>query len=106
MRLLLVLVLLLMGGLQVLQASEYRTSGESHTASSHEGTPHAGMPRSCCPNAGAHAGCCPDACSSPAAIANAAGISLWCGRVDRVAALEAGTFVSRGESPLIRPPIL
>jgi hypothetical protein len=101
MRRLLVLVLLLIGGLQVLQASEYRTSRENQAGAS-----HAGMPHSCCPNAGAHASCCPDACSSPAAIANSAEISLGCGRGDRVAALEAGAFMSRGESPLIRPPIL
>jgi hypothetical protein len=111
MRRLLVLVLLLIGGLQVLQASEYRTSRENEAGASHAGTPqagmpHAGMPHSCCPSAGAHASCCPDACSSPAAIANSTETSLWCGRRDHVAALEAGAFMSRRESPLIRPPIL
>lgn len=95
MRGLLVLMLLLIGGLQGLQASEYRPSEERTSRAQH----------ACCPHAGAHASCCPDACASPAVIADSPGLSLWCAREGHLIAIEAGIFASRGESPLIRPPI-
>ena len=84
---LLLLVFLLLGGLQVSQSF---ASVAAHA---------------CCPDAGLHSSCCLDAGLAPLASAASNGTSLWCGRTVCAAPLKSGLFRSRGESPLIRPPI-
>jgi hypothetical protein len=62
--------------------------------------------KSCCPSGLHTAGCCQDACMAMIAIA-ASPVSLaWYGRTAPPAQLRISTFFSRGDSPLIRPPIL
>jgi hypothetical protein len=62
--------------------------------------------KSCCPNGIHTAGCCQDACVAVMAMA-ASPVSLaWYGGTAPAAQLRISTFFSRGDSPLIRPPIL
>jgi hypothetical protein len=77
-----------------LMQSDNQTSAESHHAS-----------HKCCPTGGLNASCCPDACVASVAIPNSSGLVVGSGRT---APLQFRTtiFFSRGESPLIRPPIL
>jgi hypothetical protein len=62
--------------------------------------------KSCCPSGLHTAGCCQDACVAVIAIAASPASLAWYGRTAPPAQLRISTFFSRGDSPLIRPPIL
>ena len=62
---------------------------------------------SCCPSGTHAADCCQYACPAIAGIIGfPPALSAWNGRVDIVLPSLADTFSSRGDLPLIRPPIL
>jgi hypothetical protein len=62
--------------------------------------------KSCCQNGLHSLGCCLDACVAVIAIATSPVSLAWYGRAAPPAQLRISTFFSRGDSPLIRPPIL
>jgi hypothetical protein len=62
--------------------------------------------KSCCPSGLHSVGCCLDACVAVIAIATSPVYLAWYGRAAPPAQLHISTFFSRGDSPLIRPPIL
>jgi hypothetical protein len=62
--------------------------------------------KSCCPSGLHSVGCCLDACVAVIAIATSPVSLAWYGRAALPAQLRISTFFSRGDSPLIRPPIL
>src|SRR5258708_4580747 len=106
MRQLLALVLLLAVGLQGSLAafaavdpaqSACQTAAESQAGPSH--TP-------CCPS-GSHAmNCCLDACPTAVAVSSSDTALVWYRRGKSSPQSPTTTFSSRGDSPLVRPPIL
>jgi tRNA splicing ligase len=62
--------------------------------------------KSCCPSGIHTASCCLDACLSAVAVTMSPASMVWNGRTVRALLFRTATFSSRGDSPLIRPPIL
>jgi hypothetical protein len=72
------------------------SAAESHLAAAHP---------TCC-GSGSHAmNCCPDTCSPTVAIAASTAQFIWYGRSAPAVHFRTTSFSSRGDSPLIRPPI-
>jgi hypothetical protein len=67
---------------------------------------HHAASHTCCPDNGSRASCCPDACVAAVAVTPSAGLLAWQGRTAPAIHFQSTTFSSRGESPLVRPPIL
>jgi hypothetical protein len=61
---------------------------------------------SCCPSGLHTASCCLDACIAAMAIAVSPLSLVWYGRAGSALQFRSTSFSSRGDSPLIRPPIL
>jgi hypothetical protein len=78
--------------------SDCQTSGESQNAAD----------KACCPSGVHAASCCSDACLSAATAAVSASPTplIWHSRTAPVLQVGTAAFFSRGDSPLIRPPIL
>src|ERR1019366_3789902 len=69
-------------------------------------SPLAAAHHTCC-DPGSHAmNCCPDSCAPTVAIAASIAPVIWYGRSAPAVHFRATSFSSRGDSPLIRPPIL
>jgi len=62
--------------------------------------------KSCCPSGLHTASCCLDACVAAMAIAVSPLSLVWYGRTGSALQFRSTSFSSRGDSPLIRPPIL
>jgi len=62
--------------------------------------------KACCPSGLHSVGCCLDSCVAVIAIATSPVSLAWYGRAAPPAQLRISTFFSRGDSPLIRPPII
>jgi hypothetical protein len=77
--------------------SDCQTITESHAGASH--TP-------CCPSESHMANCCLDACPAALAVTASSAAVVWYCRTASFLQLRTTTFSSRGDSPLIRPPIL
>jgi hypothetical protein len=60
----------------------------------------------CCPSGLHTASCCLDACPSGVAVTASPASLVWYGRTVRALLFLTANFSSRGETPLIRPPIL
>jgi len=73
-------------------------SGEMHSHAAH---------KPCCPG-GSHAVscCCPDVCGTVMGVPLTTSSLAWYGRSALIPQLSIESFSSRGDSPLIRPPIL
>ena len=84
-------------GIPVMQ-SDCQTSAESQDVAD----------KSCCPSGVHTASCCSDACFAavPAAVGASPTSLIWHSRTLPVLQVGAAAFFSRGDSPLIRPPIL
>jgi hypothetical protein len=61
---------------------------------------------SCCPKGQQTMSCCLVACLTAAAVAVSPASSLWYGRTASALPSSSMAFSSRGDMPLIRPPIL
>lgn len=61
---------------------------------------------SCCPNGLHTASCCLDVCLATAAVTVSPASLVWYGRTAPARQFHTTSFSSRGDSPLIRPPIL
>ena len=103
-RQIIVLVLMLAVCLQtapVLFAAAPQTSSECQSSS------EVHSDRSCCPSGVHTASCCLDACLMVANVALESSLpSVWIGHLALNAQFQASAFTSRGDAPLIRPPIL
>jgi hypothetical protein len=64
--------------------------------------------KSCCPRGVHTTSCCSDACPAALAVAVSASSSplIWDNRTAPAVQFGTAFFLSRGDSPLIRPPIL
>jgi hypothetical protein len=84
-------------GIPVMQA-DCQTSAESQSVAD----------KACCPSGAHTASCCSDACLAAATAAVSASPTslIWHNRTAPVLQVGAPAFFSRGDSPLIRPPIL
>jgi hypothetical protein len=93
-----------------LQGSLVAFAGVSAPMSSHCATsaPSASQAQdSCCPSGTHTVSCCQDACPALAAVLGSPLVSIiWNGRSEMVLPFHIEAFCSRGDSPLIRPPIL
>ncbi len=76
------------------QMADCQTSAESQ-----------GVLKSCCPGGLHTASCCLDACLSAVAVTVSPPLLVWYGHTVRSLLLRNPIFSSRGDSPLIRPPI-
>jgi hypothetical protein len=77
--------------------SNCQTSAESHSMSH----------KHCCRGGSHTANCCPDACASVMAVPVTTPSSVaWFGRSLLIPRWRMASFSTRGDSPLIRPPIL
>jgi hypothetical protein len=102
-RQIIVLVLMLAVCLQtapVLLAASPQMPSECQTTSA------AHSDKSCCPSGVHTASCCLDACLMAASIAFGALPLVWHGHSALGPRFQGSTFSSRGDAPLIRPPIL
>jgi hypothetical protein len=61
--------------------------------------------KSCCPDSLYAMSCCLDACVASVALTVSPASLVWYGRTAQPRQFRAATFSSRGDSPLIRPPI-
>jgi hypothetical protein len=61
---------------------------------------------SCCPSGQHSTSCCLDACVIAVGITASPTFSIWHGLTAQTLQFRLMTFSSRGDSPLIRPPIL
>jgi hypothetical protein len=62
--------------------------------------------KSCCPKGLHPASCCLDACVATVAVAMSPATLIWYRRTAPALQFRTASFSSRGDSPLIRPPIL
>jgi hypothetical protein len=62
--------------------------------------------KSCCPSGQHSPSCCLDACVIAVGISASPAFSIWHGLTAQTLQFRLMTFSSRGDSPLIRPPIL
>jgi len=77
--------------------SHCQTSADSHSMSSH---------KHCCRGASHTADCCPDACAAVVALpVTTPSTAAWFGRSPLIPQGHVTCFSTRGDSPLIRPPI-
>jgi hypothetical protein len=67
---------------------------------------HSDPQKSCCPSGQHSSSCCLDACVIAVGISASPAISIWHGLTAQTLQFRLMTFSSRGDSPLIRPPIL
>jgi|SRR5882757_8480403 len=100
--LILMLAIGLQGSLAAFAAGAPGQSDCQTTAESHAGASHT----SCCPSGSHMASCCLDACPTAVAVTASSAALVWHRRATSVLQLHTTTFSSRGDSPLIRPPIL
>jgi hypothetical protein len=86
-------------GIAPVMSTDCQTSAISHSDTSQD---------SCCPKGQRSMSCCLDACVATAAVALTLTPQalIWHGRVAPPAHFRSTHFSSRGDSPLIRPPIL
>jgi len=102
-------ILLIVLGLEAslaLAAISTSLQSDCHTSESHADTSH----KACCPS-GAHTGartmsCCLDVGGVGLAIPMAPVSVAWYGRSAPLPMGSTASFLTRGDSPLIRPPIL
>jgi len=100
--LILMLAIGLQGSLAAFAANSLGQSDCQTTAESQAGGSH----RSCCPSGSHMANCCLDACPTAVAATTSSAALVWHRRATSVLQFQTTTFSSRGDSPLIRPPIL
>jgi hypothetical protein len=101
--LIVILALGLQGSVAAFAAASEMMSSDCTTSSvGQSDTSH----KSCCPSGLHTASCCLDACLATVAVAMSPGSSVWYGRSARALPIHTATFSSRGDAPLIRPPIL
>jgi hypothetical protein len=77
--------------------SDCQTTADSHTGASHT---------SCCPSGSHLANCCQDACPTAVAVTASSAALVWHRRAASILQFHTTAFSTRGDSPLIRPPIL
>jgi hypothetical protein len=99
--LILILALGLQGSLVALAAAAPRMADCQYALES-QNIAH----KSCCPSGLHTASCCLDACLSDVAVTVSPALLVWHGHTVRILAFRTANFSSRGETPLIRPPIL
>jgi len=99
--LIVMLALGLQGSLVALAAAEPQMANCKTLAES-QNVAHKG----CCPSGLHTASCCLDACLSAVAVTVSPASLVWYGRIGRAQTFRTVIFSSRGDSPLIRPPIL
>ncbi len=103
--LLLMLVMGMQGSLAAFAAVHPMMQPDCQTSAGGVAASH----KSCCPGGGSHpASCCLDGCLAVAAVALPAlpASLVWYGRPTLQRHFGTVNFFSRGDSPLIRPPIL
>jgi hypothetical protein len=106
-RQLIVLIVLWALGLQGVQAAAGAASaGMTSECVTSSANPAESARQSCCPSGSHAAGCCLDACFAAVAVTPAPALAVWIGRTASVRHVLLTRFTSRGDSPLIRPPIL
>jgi len=88
--------LIAFAGTAALMQSDCQTSADSQDFAQ----------KSCCPSGIHTASCCLDACLADVAIAASPASLAWYSGTVPVPQLRIAAFFSRGDSPLIRPPIL
>jgi hypothetical protein len=102
----LALILMLAVGLQgSLSAFAANAPGQSDcqtAAESHAGVSHT----SCCPSGSHMANCCQDACPTAVAVTTSSVALVWHRHAASILKFHTTTFSTRGDAPLIRPPIL
>ena len=86
-------------GISPLTPTHCQTAGVSHSVASHD---------SCCPKGQHTMSCCIEACvgAVPGAVTTTPEVLSWLGSATLLPQSLATRFSSRGDSPLIRPPIL
>jgi hypothetical protein len=100
--LILMLAVGLQGSLAAFSASALGQSDCQTTAEGHVGASHT----SCCPSGSHMANCCQDACPTAVAVTTSSAALVWYRHTASVLQFRTTTFSTRGDSPLIRPPIL
>ena len=80
-------------------STDCQIAGVSHSATSHD---------SCCPKGQHTMSCCLASCvgTVPGAVTTTPQVLNWLGSATLVPQIRSTQFSSRGDSPLIRPPIL
>jgi hypothetical protein len=106
-RQLIVLVVMIAIGLQSSVVAFAATSPVMTTSCETAAISHSdASQKSCCPSGLHTMNCCLDACLTAVGIIVSPAPTMWYGRTARALPFHASTFSSRGDSPLIRPPIL
>jgi hypothetical protein len=99
--LLVILAIGLQGSVSALAAAAMQYDCTT-SAASHSNNPQ----ESCCPSGQHSPSCCLDACVIAVGITASPTFSIWHGLTTQTLQFHLTTFSSRGDSPLIRPPIL
>jgi hypothetical protein len=68
--------------------------------------PQSSISQSCCPRDLHTTSCCLDACLTAVGVTVSPTSLIWCSRTTPALPFHTAIFSSRGDSPLIRPPIL
>jgi hypothetical protein len=86
-------------GISPLMATDCQTAAVSHSGASQD---------SCCPKGQHSMGCCLEACvgTVTGTATTIPQVLHWLGSATLIAQFVSTQFLSRGDSPLIRPPIL
>jgi hypothetical protein len=100
--LIVMLALGLQGSLVAFAAASALMSSDCASSAASQDTSH----KSCCPSGLHTASCCLDACVATVAITMSPATLVWYGRTAPALQFRSASFSSRGDSPLIRPPIL
>src|ERR1700675_2763713 len=100
--LILMLAVGLQGSVAAFAASAPGQSDCQAAAESQAGVSHT----SCCPSGSHTSNCCLDACPAAIAVTATSAAIVWYRRTASFLQFHTTTFSSRGDSPLIRPPIL
>jgi hypothetical protein len=104
---LLALILMLAIGLQGSIAAFAATSSSMSTNCQTTAAAHSeALQDSCCPNGERAMGCCLDLCLSTVGVTVSPVALAWFASPAQLPTARPSIFCSRGDSPLIRPPIL